>query len=73
MLFISDMATRTADIHLKLLAETSGIEHLQFHGTKLPTYSQVILCFLAHLEKLRREDDTKQRKLTRFAANLVVK
>ena len=67
------MATRSTDVRLTIPPETPGIEHLQIHGTKLPTYLQVILCYMALLEKLRREDETKQKKLYRFAANLVVK
>ena len=34
------MATRSIDVRLTILPETPGIEHLQIHGTKLPTHLQ---------------------------------
>ena len=67
------MTTRSTDVRLAIFPETPGIEYLQIYGTKLPTHLQVILCYMALLEKLRREDETKQKKLYHFAANLVVK
>ena len=46
-------ATRQADSRLDILLETPGTQHLCISGTRLPTYNQVLLCYLAHLEKLQ--------------------
>ena len=47
------MATRQADTRLDILLETPGPQHLCISGTRLPTYNQVLLCFLAHCEKFQ--------------------
>ena len=67
------MATKSTGILLTILPEKLGIEDLQIHKTKLPTHLQVILCYMALLEKVRQEDETKQKKLYHFAATFVVK
>ena len=45
--------TRQEDTRLDILLETPGPQHLCINGTRLPTYNQVHLCFLAHCEKLQ--------------------
>ena len=47
------MATRSADKRLSVLLETPGEEHRNISGCKLPTFKQVLLCFLAHLDVVR--------------------
>ena len=47
------MATRQADTRLDILLETPGPQHLCINGTILPTYNQVLLCYLAHCKKLQ--------------------
>ena len=66
------MSTRSSDTRLDILPETPGSQHQSITGTRLPTYNQVLLCYLAHLEKLRREDVTNNVKLTQLTSNIVV-
>ena len=63
--------TRIADVRLTILPATPGIEHLEIHGSKLPSYEQVLLCYMAMLEKLRNEDGAKHAKVYHPAANNV--
>ena len=67
------MATRKCDTRLSILTETPGLQHLEIHGNRLPTYNQVLLCYLSHMEKKRLEDTTKHVKLTQASAICVVK
>ena len=66
------MSTRSADSKLCILLETPGHESVKICGSQLPTYKQVLFCFLINLEKLRNEDKTKNQKAMRYSANLVV-
>ena len=66
------MATRASDTRLSVLHDTPGTEHLQICGVRLPTYNQVLLCYLAHMDKHRREDKSKMMKLSRLSSNCVV-
>lgn len=66
------MATRSTDSKLPILLETPGIDDLKICGSRLPSVKQVLFCFMANLEKMRQDDPTKQRKLYRTCANLVV-
>ena len=67
------MATRSSNVRLQILPESPSVQHLQIHGTKLPTHLQVLLCYLSNVDKLRQEDDSKQQKLDRIAASMTVK
>ena len=67
------MATRGSDSRLDILPETPGTQHLGISGTRLPTYNQVILCYLANFEKLRREDSTRQNEITVTVVQVVLK
>ena len=62
------MATRLKNAKLEILLETPGDQHFEINGCKLPTYNQVLLCFMSHFEKLRAEDVSKNLKLKRKAA-----
>ena len=70
--FFLNMSTRSADSKLCILPETPGPESVKICGAPLPTYKQVLFCFLINLEKLRNEDKMKNQKATRSFANLVV-
>ena len=58
------MATISSDTRLSILLETPGPQHLSISGTRLPTHNQVLLCYLSHIEKFRREDCTKMVKVS---------
>ena len=66
------MATRNKNSKFNLLLESAGNEHLIISGRKLPTYKQVLLCFLAHSDKVRREDSSKRKRIGFTAANAVI-
>ena len=66
------MSTRSKNPKLNLLLESPGVEHLEIQGRKLPTYNQVLLCYLAHCEKLRREDKSKQQRIGNAALEPVI-
>ena len=65
------MATRAKDPKLDILLESPGEEHLNITGSKLPSYNQVLLCYLAKLNQLRNEDSSKNTKLTWTAGKFV--
>ena len=76
-LYISDyiLATsRSSDTCLSILLETPGIEYLQICGMGLPTYGQVLLCYLAHIlvKNTAKEDSSKRMKLSRQSSSCVV-
>ena len=66
------MATRNSDTRLDILLESPGSEHLRISGTRLPTYNQVLLCYLAYCEKFRNEDSTKNAKIYAPSLNAVM-
>lgn len=70
-----NVETRSSRALLSILTETPSrpTENLSICGSKLPTVLQVLLCFKAHTQKARREDATKQAKLLRTCAKMVVK
>ena len=61
------MATRSSDSRLQILKETPGKQHLHIPGSRLPTYNQVLLCYIAHREKLRLEDSSKMQPVKKLA------
>lgn len=64
------MSTRTSDKRLSVLPETPGQEHYEISGCKLPTYKQVLLCYLAHFERLK-DSVQKSASPKRLAAKAV--
>ena len=66
------MLTRSKNTKLNLLQETPGSQHLSIEGRKLPTYRQILLCFIAHRDKLRREDGSKRLRINTLASNAVI-
>ena len=66
------MSTRSTDPRLGILGETPGCDHLAISGTRLPTYKQVLFSYLANVDKLRREDKSKNEEITWTACKNVV-
>ena len=69
---MSSTLTRGSDVLLGILSETPSQDHLLITGCKLPTCKQILFCHLANIEKLRAEDNTKNKKIIRLAANKVI-
>lgn len=65
------MATRCKDSKLDILPESPGEHHLKITGSKLPTYNQVLLCYLAKVNELRLADSSKNTKLSYSAGTYV--
>ena len=65
------MATRAKDNAFVILGQSPSSEDLSISGQKLPTNKQILLCLLAHIEKLRREDLSKNKKIVPIAIKLV--
>ena len=63
---------RSTDNCLKILEKSHGIEHLNITGSRLPTYEQVLMCYMSNMEKYRAEDVSKNSKLTREVSKVVV-
>ena len=62
--------TRSNDTCLQILEESPGPQHLEISGNKLPNGSQVLLCYIANLEKSRREGE-KNKCQKRVASRIV--
>ena len=54
---------RNHDQYSDILSMSVGIEHLKISGCKLPTYEQVLLCFLAHLKNAKENSLQSRPKL----------
>ena len=63
--------SRSSNTNIRILSVSPGLEHLQISGCKLPTYEQVLLCFLAHLKHMRESNVSRQNKLIWKAAEIV--
>ena len=68
-----NIVTRSSDACLLILPVTPGPNHLKTSGFKLPTFLQVPPCFKAHIQKARRDDETKTTKLVRLSAKNVIR
>ena len=64
--------TRSKDTCLQILDDSPGPQHLEITGNKLPNGNQVLLCYIANLEKLRREG-VKNKSHKRVASSIVAK
>ena len=64
------VATRNSD-KLSILLETHGPESLKVCDSRLPV-KQVLFCFKANLEQMKRGDPTNQKKLHRPRTTLIV-
>ena len=65
------MPTRGSDKHLDILPESPGYEHLTIGGVRLPTYNQVLLSYLANVEKLRVDDKMEHEEIV-WASCIIV-
>ena len=63
---------RSNDKHLLILKSSPGPEHLNITGSRLPTYLQVLLCFLSQMSFLRSQDASNQVKQKTTVAKIVV-
>ena len=63
------MKTRLNDPCLEFLSVSPGPEHLVITGCRLPTYEQVLLCFLANVQKESSSKDLKNVPVKRKAAS----
>lgn len=66
------MASKSLDTHLDILLEIPGHHYLIISSIKLPTYNQVILCYLVNTEKHGRKVKTKSMKVTLLDPKTVV-
>ena len=55
-----------------ILDECPGLENLKINGSRLPTFKQVLLCYLAHLNATRINDESRQQKLKSKLYKLVL-
>lgn len=62
---------RSSGNHLQVLGTSPEDGHMEITGIKLPTYEQVLLCYMATMGKKRAEDATKNAKLVPIVCNLV--
>ena len=63
---------RSSNSHrIDILSASPGEQHLEINGIKLPTYEQVLLCYMATMEKFRNEDGSKNCKLTTIVSQAV--
>ena len=53
------ISTRNSDKRSLIFDEAPGVDHLEITGCRLPTYKQVLLCYISNLEKARAEDTSK--------------
>ena len=61
--------SRNKDPRLLVIGESPGTEHLEINGCRLPTYKQVLLCYMALMDRERAVDTNS--KLERPVANMV--
>ena len=64
------MSTRNSDKRLLVLPETPGEEHCEITGAKLPTFKQVLFCFMVYFDKAKSEQPPNPRP-KRFASKIV--
>ena len=65
------MNCRSDNKHLKIIGKSPGEEHKKIGGAKLPTFEQVLLCYLSNIKELRNMDKTKNKKLVNNALQIV--
>jgi len=67
------MTTRSLNTRSSILPTLPDESNQKIAGTRLPTYQQVLLCFLATMDKQREVNKSKyNQKLVRLCANSVV-
>ena len=69
---------RSSNNYLNILSKSPGNEHLEITGSRLPTYEQVLLCFLSTKEKLNHEGENlmslknNNRKIAKMVVSQVI-
>ena len=59
------------DKSVLILTESPGLEHLTIGGCKLPTFKQVLLCFLANRDRFLQETPGQNKDVRRKTAKVV--
>ena len=67
------MQSRFSDKRSIILDVTPGEDNKEITGCRLPTYKQLLLCYIANLEKTRSDDETENAKLNKIVAKCVAK
>ena len=67
------LLTRESNTCLKICGESFGCQHLKILGTRLPTYKQVLFCYLANRCLVREQDESKRENVEFQACNNVIK
>ena len=67
------MNSRSLNKHILILGTSPGAKNKDIHGAKLPTFKQVLLCYLANMENLRNQDTSRIQKLRHKVVDIVVK
>ena len=67
------MQSRFSDKRSIILDVTPGEDNQEITGCRIPTYKQVLLCYIANLEKARADDVTENVKLKKIIAKCVSK
>ena len=67
------MQSRFSDKRSIILDVTPGEDNQEITSCRLPTYKQVLLCYIAYLEKARADDEKKTVKLKKIVAKCVGK
>ena len=66
----SSKKSRNKDPRLLVIGESPGTDHLEITGCRLPTYKQVLLCYMALMDRERAVDTNS--KLERPVANMII-
>ena len=66
------MKSRLSDKRILVLDESPGVQHLTINGSRLPTYKQVLLCYISNMENFTKKNENKGKKLQRSVAKIVV-
>ena len=70
---MSSGTLKSSDNKLMVLRKTPGLDDVKIRGSKLPSYKQILFCYLSNLEILKENDELKQQRLERPCAKLVLK
>ena len=68
---MSKVKLRSKDNCLQILHQSPGPEHLEIAGSRLPTFEQVLLCYIVTMRKKRAEDSSNKNKLSINVSKIV--
>ena len=72
MFYGTSSKLRSSESCLRILIQSPGVEHLDITGARLPTYEQVLLCYMSNMDKFRADDAYKNMKLSRVVSKVVI-